>query len=92
MKQILQVTPKFCKQFAKVGDVIHKALCDYKDEVSSGSFPGSSHSPYKISSSEVEGFMNELQKLGLDKAASAAADVVVNMASNGSPDRVNRNS
>ncbi|PKI56033.1 hypothetical protein CRG98_023573 [Punica granatum] len=71
-----KVTPKFCKQFAHVGDVINKALTDYKEEVTSGSFPGPDHSPYKMSAADVNGFLNELQKMGLDKAASAAAAVV----------------
>ncbi|GLT33969.1 hypothetical protein SLA2020_085190 [Shorea laevis] len=68
-----KVTPKFCKQYARVGDVINKALSEYKEEVTNGSFPGPAHSPYKISAAEVDGFLNELQKMGLDKAASAAA-------------------
>jgi 3-methyl-2-oxobutanoate hydroxymethyltransferase len=71
---LLQVTPKFCKQYAHVGDVINKALLEYKEEVTNGSFPGPVHSPYKISASDVDGFLNQLQKLGLDKAASAAAE------------------
>lgn len=70
----MQVTPKFCKQFAHVGEVINKALVEYKEEVASGSFPGAAHSPYKISAAEVYGFLSELTKLGLDKAASAAAE------------------
>ncbi|WCJ22703.1 3-methyl-2-oxobutanoate hydroxymethyltransferase 2 mitochondrial [Euphorbia peplus] len=35
-----KVTPKFCKQYAGVGDVINKALLEYKEEVTNGSFPG----------------------------------------------------
>ncbi|XP_044470284.1 3-methyl-2-oxobutanoate hydroxymethyltransferase 1, mitochondrial-like [Mangifera indica] len=70
-----KVTPKFCKQYARVGDVINKALSEYKEEVTNGSFPGPAHTPYKISDTEVSNFSNELQKLGLDKAAAAAADV-----------------
>ncbi|KAE7999439.1 hypothetical protein FH972_003872 [Carpinus fangiana] len=69
-----KVTPKFCKQYANVGDVINEALLEYKEEVTNGSFPGPVHSPYKISASDIDGFLNELQKLGLDKAASAAAE------------------
>ena len=53
--------------------MINKALLEYKEEVTNGSFPGPAHSPYKISSSDVDGFSKELQKLGLEKAASAAA-------------------
>lgn len=70
----MQVTPKFCKQFAHVGDVINKALLEYREEVTNGSFPGPVHSPYKIGVSDVKDFLNELQKLGLEKAASAAAE------------------
>lgn len=68
----LQVTPKFCKQFGQVGDVINKALLEYKEEVTNGSFPGAAYSPYKIGGADVDGFLNELQKLGLNKAADAA--------------------
>ncbi|KNA19503.1 hypothetical protein SOVF_060440 [Spinacia oleracea] len=74
-----KVTPKFCKQYAHVGDVINKALLEYKDEVTNGSFPGPDHSPYKISSSEVDGFLDELKQMGLDKAASAAAEAIQKM-------------
>ena len=53
---------------------MNKALLEYKKEVTSGSFPGPAHSPYKISSDDVDKFSNELQKLGLGEAASAATD------------------
>ncbi|KAL3814803.1 hypothetical protein ACJIZ3_016071 [Penstemon smallii] len=69
-----KVTPKFCKQYAHVGDIISKALSEYKEEVTNGSFPSSAHSPYKIGRSDVDAFLNELQKMGLGDAASAAAD------------------
>ncbi|KAK8650561.1 hypothetical protein V6N13_140193 [Hibiscus sabdariffa] len=69
-----KVTPKFCKQYARVGDVINKALSEYKEEVNNGSFPGPSHSPYKMNGSDVDGFYKELEKMGLNKAASAAAE------------------
>lgn len=68
------MTPKFCKQYGQVGEVINKALLEYKEEVKNGSFPGPAHSPYSITSAVVDGFLNELQKLGLAKAASAAAE------------------
>lgn len=69
-----KVTPKFCKQFARVGDVINRALLEYKEEVTNGSFPGPSHSPYKMTGSDYNGFFDELRKLGFDKAASVAAE------------------
>lgn len=74
-----KVTPKFCKQYAEVGDVINKALVEYKDEVTKGTFPGAAHSPYKISASEVDGFLNELKQMGMEKAASAVAEAVEKM-------------
>lgn len=76
---LLQVTPKFCKQYGKVGDAINRALSEYKEEVTKGLFSGPSHSPYKISGADVDGFLSELQKLGLDKAASAAAEAAEKM-------------
>ncbi|KAJ7951197.1 3-methyl-2-oxobutanoate hydroxymethyltransferase [Quillaja saponaria] len=71
-----KVTPKFCKQYARVGDVINKALLEYKEEVKNGSFPGPLYSPYKISRSDVSDFSNELQRQGFEEAASAAAEAV----------------
>lgn len=44
--------------------------------MTSGSFPGPAHSPYEISPTDFNGFLKELQNLGLEKAASAAAAVV----------------
>ncbi|KAL5974933.1 3-methyl-2-oxobutanoate hydroxymethyltransferase 1, mitochondrial [Asimina triloba] len=67
------VTPKFCKQYGHVGDVINKALLEYKEEVENRSFPGAAYTPYRISPADVDGFLNELQKMGLGKAATAAA-------------------
>jgi len=69
----LWVAQKFCKQCARVGDVINKALVEYKEEATNGSFPGPLHSPYKISEIEIDGFISELQELGLDKAAASTA-------------------
>ncbi|XP_057533627.1 3-methyl-2-oxobutanoate hydroxymethyltransferase 2, mitochondrial-like [Amaranthus tricolor] len=74
-----KVTPKFCKQYAQVGTVIDKALLEYKEEVTTGTFPGTTHSPYKISKSDVNGFLDELKHMGLDNAASAAAEAVEKM-------------
>lgn len=51
----------------------------YKEEVTKGSFPGPAHSPYKISGDDVDGFLKELQKLGLDHAATAAAEAAEKM-------------
>lgn len=72
----MQVTPKFCKQYARVGDIINKALLEYKEDVMNGSFPGPPHTPYKISETDANDFLKELQRLGLDKAVSAASEAV----------------
>ncbi|KAK6140639.1 hypothetical protein DH2020_025617 [Rehmannia glutinosa] len=69
-----KVTPKFCKQYAHVGDVINKALLEYQQEVTNGSFPSSAHSPYKIGAADIDGFLQALQKMGLGDAADAAAN------------------
>jgi 3-methyl-2-oxobutanoate hydroxymethyltransferase len=81
----LQVTPKFCKQFANVGSVINKALSDYKQEVETRSFPGPSHTPYKITATDVDGFANALQKMGLGEAAEAAAAAAESSENDGKP-------
>ncbi|KAL3622164.1 3-methyl-2-oxobutanoate hydroxymethyltransferase 1, mitochondrial [Castilleja foliolosa] len=71
-----KVTPKFSKQYARVGEVINKALLEYQEEVTNGSFPSPAHSPYKISAADMDGFLREMQKMGLNDAADAAADAV----------------
>lgn len=74
-----KVTPKFCKHYANVGDVINKALSEYQEEVTNGTFPGAAHSPYKIGAADIDGFLQALEKLGLGNAASAAADAAEKM-------------
>ncbi|CAI8595912.1 unnamed protein product [Vicia faba] len=55
-----KVTPKFSKHYARFGDVINKALLEYKEDVTNGSFADAKHSPYKISETDANGFLNEL--------------------------------
>ncbi|KAK8615030.1 hypothetical protein V6N13_068816 [Hibiscus sabdariffa] len=74
-----KVTPKFCKQYAQVGDVINKALLEYKEEVTNGTFPGPSHTPYKMNPKDENAFTKELQKMGLDAAASAATEAAAEL-------------
>ncbi|CAN6485644.1 unnamed protein product [Victoria cruziana] len=69
-----KVTPKFCRQYGQVGDSINKALLQYREDVVNRSFPDAAHTPYRISASEVDAFLSELGKRGLDEAASAAAE------------------
>ncbi|KAL4185751.1 hypothetical protein AMTRI_Chr10g7480 [Amborella trichopoda] len=68
-----QVVPKFCKQYGHVGAEINRALSDFREEVVNHSFPGPEHTPYRISSDALDGFLNELERRGLSKAASSAA-------------------
>ncbi|KAK1309452.1 hypothetical protein QJS10_CPA09g00617 [Acorus calamus] len=71
-----KVTPKFCKQFGHVGEAINRALLEYKEEVENKTFPSVVHSPYKISSNDMDEFLIELEKRGLSAASSAAAAAV----------------
>jgi 3-methyl-2-oxobutanoate hydroxymethyltransferase len=80
-----QVTPKFCKRFGNVGDVINKALSEYKKEVETETFPGPSHTPYKMTPTDVDGFANALQKMSLSDAADAAAAAAENSEKGGEP-------
>jgi 3-methyl-2-oxobutanoate hydroxymethyltransferase len=68
----LQVTPKFCKQFAQVGIVINEALAQYKQEVEAGTFPGPQFSPYKMPQTELDRFSTLLGDEGLGDAAASA--------------------
>jgi 3-methyl-2-oxobutanoate hydroxymethyltransferase len=70
----VQVTPKFCKQYAQVGLVINEALQQYREDVQSGVFPGPDFSPYKMSQEELDKFSAGLASKGLDAAASGVAD------------------
>ncbi|GIL47673.1 hypothetical protein Vafri_4438 [Volvox africanus] len=69
-----KVTPKFCKQYARVGDIIGAALQQYRQEVEDKTFPGLRFSPYVISKQEVELLAGALRSRGLDKAAEAAVE------------------
>lgn len=68
-----------------MGDAINKALSEYKQEVENRSFPGAAHTPYRISATDVDGFLNELQKMGMNEAATAAAAAAKNVDTAGRP-------
>jgi len=59
-----KVAPKFCKQFARVGAEIQGALARYRDEVSSGAFPGRAFSPYALAPAEAEALAARLAAQG----------------------------
>eukprot|EP00198_Chlamydomonas_reinhardtii_P001511 XP_001690847.1 ketopantoate hydroxymethyltransferase [Chlamydomonas reinhardtii] len=69
-----KVTPKFCKQYAKVGETISAALQQYRQEVEERAFPGPRFSPYSISSSEVHSLAEALRKRGMGGAAQAVEE------------------
>eukprot|EP00246_Nothoceros_aenigmaticus_P017266 TRINITY_DN8335_c0_g1_i1.p1 TRINITY_DN8335_c0_g1~~TRINITY_DN8335_c0_g1_i1.p1 ORF type:complete len:107 (-),score=21.12 TRINITY_DN8335_c0_g1_i1:235-555(-) len=68
----VQVTPKFCKQYAHVGAVIQDALRQYRDEVSRKDFPSAAHTAYRIDEQETEVFLDELARRGFSEARDAA--------------------
>ena len=69
-----QVTPKFCKQYARVGEHINAALSEFRQDVEARRFPDDAHSPYGIDAAEVEALSRELREQGLTRAAGAAED------------------
>ncbi|XP_002976176.2 3-methyl-2-oxobutanoate hydroxymethyltransferase 1, mitochondrial [Selaginella moellendorffii] len=71
--QHTKVAPKFCKQFAKVGDVIQEGLAKYRAEVSSGAFPCHAYTPYRINPGQTDLFLKGLESKGSLDAAQAAA-------------------
>ena len=70
-----KVTPKFCKQFGNVGQVVQEALQAYKSEVSSGAFPSAQFSPYKLAENEAAVFAEQLDAAGFSRAALAVTDM-----------------
>ncbi|RIB21524.1 ketopantoate hydroxymethyltransferase [Gigaspora rosea] len=53
--------PKFCKQYAKLDQLIIKAIGAYRDEVKSRAFPAEEHS-YAINDDELKTFLDTVKK------------------------------
>jgi 3-methyl-2-oxobutanoate hydroxymethyltransferase len=68
-----KVTPKFSKQYARLGEDIARALASFREEVGARSFPDAAHSPYGISPADVAELAAALRADGLHDAADAAA-------------------
>ncbi len=49
--------PKFVKQYAQVGDIIVKALQEYKEDVASGNFPEEQHSFKGLTREDLDGLL-----------------------------------
>mmetsp|Transcript_12151 Transcript_12151/g.20303 ORF Transcript_12151/g.20303 Transcript_12151/m.20303 type:complete len:269 (+) Transcript_12151:366-1172(+) len=52
--------PSFCKHYATVGENMHNALVNYRNEVHQQQFPSEEYSPYKMSSKEERLFLDML--------------------------------
>ena len=59
-----KVTPKFCKQYAHVGEDIHSALGEFVSDVSTRKFPDEHHTPYKFEEGEMAIFSKGLEAAG----------------------------
>lgn len=71
-----KVTPKFCKQYSNVGEVVQQALQQYRADVMSGAFPSEQFSPYKLGSEqETVSFAEQLDAAGFHNAANAVVDM-----------------
>ena len=81
----LQVTPKFSKQYASLGNVIQEALTQYREEVASKAFPSPLHTPYRIDEEQTSAFLEALEKRGLHEAAEAAQAAAVQDVAAGDP-------
>ena len=67
-----KVTPKFCKQYGNVGEVVQQALQQYRADVMSGAFPSEQFSPYKLGSEEATAeFAEQLHIAGYHSAGDA---------------------
>ena len=58
-------TPRFVKQYAKVGPIITDAFRQYHQEVKDGAFPIDSEHSYKMKEEEVREFLISLEKEGI---------------------------
>lgn len=66
-----KVTPKFCKQYANVGEIIQSAITRYRDDVSARTFPSAAFSPYRIPAHEVDALASALSARGMGEVAEA---------------------
>lgn len=80
-----KVTPKFCKRYAEVGDLIQQALGQYKQDVANGSFPGQQYSPYTIQAAEVAALVKQLNDSGMFDCAHAVREAATAAAAAAAP-------
>lgn len=68
-----KVTPKFCKKYANVSDVIQKALAEYVSDVEGKAFPSEQYTPYLIPDEELSALRKTLRNSGYLNAADECA-------------------
>ncbi|KAI3647845.1 hypothetical protein MP228_008066 [Amoeboaphelidium protococcarum] len=54
--------PKFCTQFAPIGEMSHYAITEYAYKVKSGSFPSNAQHGFKIQDKEFEKFASKMEQ------------------------------
>lgn len=64
-----KVTPKFCKQYGAVGEVVQQALVRYREDVETGQFPSAEFSPYQIADKERSSLIERARAAGFEAAA-----------------------
>lgn len=69
-----KVTPRFCKQYARVGAAIQDALQTYNEEVKARGFPSAQYAPYSLAEGEDELLIQELEGAGMQPAAQAVRE------------------
>lgn len=63
------VAPRFSKQFAKLGPVIHDAISEYCQQVRRREFPDTQFAPYQISDEEFELVESYAQQMKAEQSA-----------------------
>lgn len=69
-----KVTPKFCKQYARVGAVIQEALTRYAADVAERRFPSERYAPYSMGEGETQALFSRLKNAGMERAAEIFED------------------
>lgn len=55
-------SPKFCKRYSEIGDIIKKSINDYRLDVLSNKFPCKNYCPYKISEEELNKLLDKIKR------------------------------
>lgn len=66
----VKASPRFCKQYAQVGDNIQRGLSDYLNEVSSKQFPSENFTPYQFEDGQYKEFAKKITDAGFSHVLS----------------------